>query len=125
EAKLDKFAALVGPATEIGDISLLVELLSLPGGDRFAPLDLSPQEGVHPGGAAAAARRVGPNAAGADDLRGSALDRSNFARVPCPRYGGDRGLAGPRGRHLPSRVPAALGRPAVRHRDRAEPARAE
>src|SRR5215467_6972959 len=43
EAKLDKFAALVGPAAEIGDISLLIELLSLPGGDRFAPLDLSPQ----------------------------------------------------------------------------------
>jgi class 3 adenylate cyclase/predicted ATPase len=43
ETKLDKFATLLGAATEIGDISLLVELLSLPGGDRFAPLDLSPQ----------------------------------------------------------------------------------
>jgi hypothetical protein len=26
-----------------GDISLLVELLSLPGGDHFAPLELSPR----------------------------------------------------------------------------------
>src|SRR5216683_6762491 len=43
ETKLDKLATLLGPAAEIGDISLLVELLSLPGGDRFAPLDLSPQ----------------------------------------------------------------------------------
>jgi class 3 adenylate cyclase len=43
EAKLDKLATLLGPAAEIGDISLLIELLSLPGGDRFAPLDLSPQ----------------------------------------------------------------------------------
>ena len=44
EAKLDKLATLLGPAAEIGDISLLVELLSLPGGDRFAPLvELSPQ----------------------------------------------------------------------------------
>ncbi|HKM73780.1 MAG TPA: AAA family ATPase [Stellaceae bacterium] len=43
ETKLDKFAALLEQAAEIGDISLLVELLSLPGGDRFAPLDLSPQ----------------------------------------------------------------------------------
>jgi predicted ATPase len=43
EAKLDKLAALLGPAAEIGDISLLIELLSLPGGDRFAPLELSPQ----------------------------------------------------------------------------------
>ena len=43
EAKLDKLATLLGPAAESGDVSLLVELLSLPGGDRFAPLALSPQ----------------------------------------------------------------------------------
>ena len=43
EAKLDKLATLLGSAAEIGDISLLVELLSLPGGDRFAPLELNPQ----------------------------------------------------------------------------------
>jgi hypothetical protein len=42
-ARLDKLATLLGPAAESGDISLLVELLSLPGGDRFAPLELSPQ----------------------------------------------------------------------------------
>jgi class 3 adenylate cyclase len=43
EAKLDKLATMLGPAAEIGDVSLLVELLSLPGGDRFAPLGLTPQ----------------------------------------------------------------------------------
>jgi hypothetical protein len=43
EAKLDKLETLLGPAAEIGDISLLVELLSLPGGERSPPLDLSPQ----------------------------------------------------------------------------------
>src|SRR4051812_22073462 len=43
EAKLDKLVTLLAPAAEAGDISLLIELLSLPGGDRFAPLDLSPQ----------------------------------------------------------------------------------
>jgi len=43
EAKLDKLATLLGPAAENGDVPLLVELLSLPGGDRFAPLELSPQ----------------------------------------------------------------------------------
>jgi predicted ATPase/class 3 adenylate cyclase len=43
EAKLDKLAALLAPAAEAGDVSLLAELLSLPGGDRFAPLELSPQ----------------------------------------------------------------------------------
>jgi class 3 adenylate cyclase len=42
EAKLDKLEMLLGPAAEIGDVSLLAELLSVPGGDRFAPLDLSP-----------------------------------------------------------------------------------
>jgi class 3 adenylate cyclase len=42
EAKLDKLEALLGPAAETGDISLLAELLSLPGGDRFPPIDLSP-----------------------------------------------------------------------------------
>ena len=43
ETKLDKLATLLAPAAEAGDTSLLVELLSLPGGDRFAPLELSPQ----------------------------------------------------------------------------------
>ena len=43
EAKLDKLETLLAPAAEIGDVSLLVELLSVPGGDRFAPLELSPQ----------------------------------------------------------------------------------
>jgi class 3 adenylate cyclase len=43
EAKLDKLATLLGPVAEIGDVPLLVELLSVPGADRFAPLELSPQ----------------------------------------------------------------------------------
>jgi class 3 adenylate cyclase/predicted ATPase len=43
ETKLDKLATLLAPSAEAGDISLLVELLSLPGGDRFAPIELSPQ----------------------------------------------------------------------------------
>jgi class 3 adenylate cyclase len=43
ELKLEKFAALLGPAAKTGDISLLAELMSLPGGERFPPLDLSPQ----------------------------------------------------------------------------------
>ena len=43
ETKLDKFASLFEPATEPADIALLAELLSLPGSERFPPLDLSPQ----------------------------------------------------------------------------------
>ncbi len=42
EAKLDKLETLLGPGAGIGDVSLLVELLSLPGGERFPPLDLIP-----------------------------------------------------------------------------------
>jgi predicted ATPase/class 3 adenylate cyclase len=43
ETKLDRLATLLAPAAEAGDISLLAELLSLSGADRFAPLDLNPQ----------------------------------------------------------------------------------
>src|SRR5215510_4118818 len=37
ETKLERLATLLAPAAEAGDISLLVELLSLPGGERFPP----------------------------------------------------------------------------------------
>jgi class 3 adenylate cyclase/predicted ATPase len=41
--KLDKLEALLGDGAEPGDLSLIVEMLSLSGGERFPPLDLSPQ----------------------------------------------------------------------------------
>jgi class 3 adenylate cyclase len=41
--KLDKLEALLGDAAEPGDISLIAEMLSLSGGERFPSLDLSPQ----------------------------------------------------------------------------------
>jgi class 3 adenylate cyclase len=41
--KLDKLAALLGEGAEPGDLSLITEMLSLSGGERFPPLDLSPQ----------------------------------------------------------------------------------
>jgi predicted ATPase len=41
--KLDKLEALLGGAAEPGDLSLIAEMLSLSGGERFPPLDLSPQ----------------------------------------------------------------------------------
>jgi class 3 adenylate cyclase/predicted ATPase len=43
EAKLGKFVALFGSAAEPADISLLAELMSLPGGEAYPPLDISPQ----------------------------------------------------------------------------------
>jgi hypothetical protein len=45
ETKRDKLVALLGPAAETGDISVLIELLSLPGGERFPRLDLNPSKG--------------------------------------------------------------------------------
>jgi predicted ATPase len=39
----DKLEALLGDAAEPGDLSLIAEMLSLSGGERFPPLDLSPQ----------------------------------------------------------------------------------
>jgi class 3 adenylate cyclase/predicted ATPase len=41
--KLDKLEALLGGGAEPGDLSLIAEMLSLSGGERFPPLDLSPQ----------------------------------------------------------------------------------
>jgi class 3 adenylate cyclase/predicted ATPase len=41
--KLDKLEALLGGGVEPGDISLMAEMLSVSGGERFPPLDLSPQ----------------------------------------------------------------------------------
>ena len=41
--KLDKLEALLGDAAEPGDLSLITEMLSLSGGERFPRLDLSPQ----------------------------------------------------------------------------------
>jgi hypothetical protein len=41
--KLDKLEALLSDGVEPGDLSLIAEMLSLSGGERFPPLDLSPQ----------------------------------------------------------------------------------
>jgi predicted ATPase len=41
--RLDKLGALLGDGAEPGELSLIAEMLSLSGGERFPPLDLSPQ----------------------------------------------------------------------------------
>jgi len=41
--KLDKLEALLADGAEPGDLSLIADMLSLSSGDRFPPLDLSPQ----------------------------------------------------------------------------------
>jgi class 3 adenylate cyclase len=42
-ARLEKLASMLQPAAAEGDISLIAELMSVPGGDHFPPLVLSPQ----------------------------------------------------------------------------------
>jgi predicted ATPase len=43
ETKLDKLLALIGQAAEPDDISLIAEMLSISTGERYPPLDVSPQ----------------------------------------------------------------------------------
>jgi class 3 adenylate cyclase len=44
DAKFDKLASLLGPSSsDDNDLQLLAELLSIPTGDRYPPLNLSPQ----------------------------------------------------------------------------------
>src|SRR5262249_20729782 len=43
KTRLVKLEALLGDGAEPGDLSLIAEMLSLSGGERFPPLDLSPQ----------------------------------------------------------------------------------
>ena len=42
EVRLDKLATMLGESTPLDDVSLIAEMLSLSGGDRFPPLPLSP-----------------------------------------------------------------------------------
>src|SRR5215472_3238268 len=71
------------------------------------------QEGKDTGGAARPARRSGAPAAGGHGLRGRPLDRSNFARIARSHRRADPQPADTIDHHIPSRIPAALGRPAA------------
>ncbi len=127
EAKRDKLAAMLAPAADEGDISLLVELLSLPGGDRFAPLELSPPAKKQRTFAALLRQleglaRTQPVLLIFEDLHW--IDPTS-REVPRPLARADRPHGGPAGCHVPSRVPAALDRSAACDDDRTEPARAE
>jgi class 3 adenylate cyclase len=43
ETKLDKLVSLFAPSSQDSDIQLVAQLLSIPTGDRYAPLNVSPQ----------------------------------------------------------------------------------
>jgi class 3 adenylate cyclase len=71
------------------------------------------QEGADTGGADPAARRSGAPAAGADGLRGRALDRSDLARIARPHHRARPQPASAANRDVPPRVRASLDRPAA------------
>jgi hypothetical protein len=104
EAKLDKFATLLGPAAEIGDVSLWWTAVVA----RRRSLRATRTEPTSAGRSAPSAgvlrqlEGLARTQIGVDDLRGSALDRSDLARASRPNSRADRPSAGPAGRHLPS-----------------------
>jgi class 3 adenylate cyclase len=84
DARLDKLEAVLAQATnDLGEAApLLAALLSLPIGERYPPLDLTPrQQKENAAGAGGAGRRAGGAAAGADAVRGRAVERSDLART--------------------------------------------
>ena len=109
--KLDKLRALLAPGSrDDDDIALLSELLSLP--SSAADLNLSPQRKREKlfeallGQLEAESRQP----AGADGVRGRALDRSDLARAAGSDGRPGAAPAGAAGDHLSPRIPAALGR---------------
>ena len=98
EQRLAKLEAVLAQGTN--DLSeavpLLADLLSIPTGDRYPPLNLTPQKRkektLH--ALVGAARGTGGASTGADGVGGRALERSHHARVcstysstGCPRCG--------------------------------------
>ena len=90
EQRLDKLEAVLAQGTN--DLSeavpLLADLLSIPTGDRYPPLNLTPQKRKEKTlyGAVGAGRGTGGASAGADGVRGRALERSHHARVARPAH---------------------------------------
>ena len=84
ETKLDKLeAVLTHDSPGDGDIGLIAELLSVPGGDRYPSPDLTPQrkkERIFAALLRLFERDLAP-ATGADDFRGFALDRPDVVRI--------------------------------------------
>ena len=80
QAKLDKLDALLAQtSTTKQDAALFAEMLSLPNDGRYPALELAPQQRRQKNARSPdrTTCRIGKPAAGADDLRGCTLDRSD------------------------------------------------
>ena len=114
ERRLAKLEAVLAQATnDLSEVApLLADLLSIPTGERYPALNLTPQKRKEKTLQALVAQvgGLGGAATGADDLRGRALERSDHPRVarPADRSGADR--AAPGDHHLPAGVLPALDR---------------
>ena len=88
EQRLDKLEAVLAQGTNnlSQAVPLLADLLSIPTGDRYPPLDLNSTEaqGEDASGAGGPGRGIGRATAGADGVRGRSLERSHHAGVARP-----------------------------------------
>jgi class 3 adenylate cyclase len=111
--RLDKLEAVLAQGTNdlSQSVPLFADLLSIPTGDRYPPLNLTPQKRKEKTLRAQLGRRTGSETTGADGVRGYPLERSDYASVtrhlgrPCPH------AAGAVDHHFPAGVYAALDRP--------------
>ena len=125
QAKLDKLdAVLAQTSTSSQDAALFAEMLSLPNDGRYPALELAPEQRRQKTLEALTCtnRGAGTPKAGADDLRGCALDRPH--EPGSVRSGGGPDYNPPRtaDRHVPPGVRAALDRTAARDRADAQSA---
>ena len=115
EQRLDKLEALLAQATnDLGEVApLFADLLVDPTGDRYPPLNLTPQKRKEKTLTALTAQVEGLSRARAraDGVRGRALERPDHARVarPAGRSGASTSRAGDH--HFPAGVHAAVDRP--------------
>ena len=117
EQRLAKLEAVLALATnDLGEaVPLLADLLSIPTGDRYPALDLTPQKRKEKTLRALVAQVEGlaarqPVLHGG---RGRALGRSHLARAVGPDRRSGAAPAAPGDHHLPAGIHAALGRPSA------------
>ena len=111
--RLEKLEAVLAQGTN--DLSealpLLADLLSIPIGDRYPPLNLTPQKRKERNspGPAGTDRRARGAAAGGSRIRGCPLERRHDAGVARPDHRPHARPAGADDHHLPAGVQSTLG----------------